>query len=182
MPDVSLSVSWSRRAVLGLGLGGVALLAGSTSASATSVIVDQITFEVPNGFRAAPAGVQLGQDWQWSAVRDGRSDGRPAAVILARSDVDSTTSDEIFGLLLAPSMTGTTPELELGSTRTRAMPGGSAARLDVTYAASRGFRYHGAVLAVTRPKLSAAVIVVLGDDTLTAGTIDGVLGSTRWLP
>jgi hypothetical protein len=36
------------------------------------------------------------------------------------------------------------------------------------------------MLIATRPEPPAAVLVVVGSEALTAGTIDGVLDSARW--
>jgi hypothetical protein len=53
--------------------------------------------------------------------------------------------------------------------------------MEVSYAASRGRTYHGTLLLATRPAPPSGLLVVLGDDTLTAGTMDGVLDSARWM-
>jgi hypothetical protein len=103
-------------------------------------------------------------------------------VVLARADLASTAPGEILGLLLASSVTGLMPGLEIGGSRTRAFPGGGdQTRLEVSYAASRGGAYHGTLLVATRPEPPAGLLVVLGDDTLTAGTMNGVLDSARWV-
>ena len=63
----------------------------------------------------------------------------------------------------------------------RSMPGGGEQlRVNVGYAATLGFPYHGTMLVATRSEPPAGLVVVLGGDLLTAGTIDGVLDSARW--
>jgi hypothetical protein len=53
--------------------------------------------------------------------------------------------------------------------------------MEVSYAASRGRIYHGTLMIATRPEPPGGLLVVLGDDTLTAGTMNGVLDSARWV-
>ena len=150
--------------------------------SAAQVRVGDLSFEVPETIRPTAPGRALGQGWQWCGVQDGGPADRPATVVLARADLASTAPEEILGLLLASSVTGLMPGLEIGGARTRAMPGGGdQTRLEVSYAASRGRSYHGTLLVATRPKPPGGLLVVLGDDTLTAGTMNGVLDSARWV-
>ncbi len=110
-----------------------------------------------------------------------RPSSPPSAVLLARADLPSVEPEEVIALLLAGSATGRLPQLEWGARRDRAMPGGGdQTRIDVRYSVSRRLTYHGAILVATRPQPPAGVLVVLGDDTLTAGTVDALLDSARW--
>jgi hypothetical protein len=163
-------------------LSALGLLVTSTAALAAAITVGELAFEVPETIRPTEPGRALGQGWQWCGIRDGGSADRPATVLLARADLASTAPEEILGLLLASSVTGLMPGLEIGGSRTRAFPGGGdQTRLEVSYAASRGHAYHGTLLVATRPEPPAGLLVVLGDDTLTAGTMNGVLDSARWV-
>jgi hypothetical protein len=61
------------------------------------------------------------------------------------------------------------------------MPGGGdQTRIDLAYAAAQALPFHGTLLVATRPEPPAAVLVMVGSDALTAGTIDGVLDSAEW--
>ena len=102
--------------------------------------------------------------------------------MLARADVFSVDPQEVVGLLLASSVVGSMPGLQLGARRVRSMPGGGdQTRVDVRYLAGRDLPFHGTILVATRPEPPAAVLAMVGNDDLTAGTIDGVLDSARWL-
>ena len=180
-PPESAQSRWARRSVLVLGLSAVALLVTHRDASATAVTVGGLSFEVPETIRSTAPGTAMGQGWQWCGVSAGSAD-RPATVVLARADLASTEPEEILGLLLASSSTGLMPDLVIGGTRTRAMPGGGdQTRMEVSYAAGRRRTYHGTLLVATRPEPPGGLLVVLGDDTLTAGTMNGVLDSARWV-
>jgi hypothetical protein len=181
-PPESAQPRWARRSVLILGLSALGLLVTRTVALATAVRVGSLSFEVPETIRPTVPQTAMGQGWQWCGVRDGGSSDRPATVVLARADLASTEPEEILGLLLASSTTGLMPGLVIGGSRTRAMPGGGdQTRMEVSYAASQGRTYHGTLLVATRPEPPGGLLVVLGDDTLTAGTMNGVLDSARWV-
>jgi hypothetical protein len=180
-PRESAHPRWARRSVLILGLSAVGLLLTRTAALATAVTVGGLYFEVPQTIRPTVPETAMGQGWQWCGVYGGPAD-RPTTVVLARADLASTEPEEILGLLLASSTTGLIPGLKIGGSRTRAMPGGGdQTRMEVSYAASRGRTYHGTLLVATRSKPPGGLLVVLGDDTLTAGTMNGVLDSARWV-
>ncbi|HEV2930112.1 MAG TPA: hypothetical protein VGW74_15570 [Propionibacteriaceae bacterium] len=174
---------WTRRSMLALGAGSTALLLGSTPARGLTVTVDGLSFAVPETIRPVPADSSLGQGWQWLGRLDQPSAGRRAAiVVLARADIGSIDPQEVLGLLLASSAAGFMPGLRLGARRVRSMPGGGdQTRIDVRYLAGRSLPFHGTMLIATRPEPPAAALVMVGDDELTAGTIDGVLDSARWL-
>jgi hypothetical protein len=180
-PPESAQPPWARRSVLVLGLSAVGLLLTRTAALATAVTVGGLSFEVPETIRPTVPRTAMGQGWQWCGVYAGSAD-RPATLVLARADLASTEPEEILGLLLASSTTGLMPGLQIGGSRRRAMPGGGdQTRMEVSYAASRGRIYHGALMIATRPEPPGGLLVVLGDDTLTAGTMNGVLDSARWV-
>ena len=174
---------WTRRSVLALGFGSAALLLGSTPARGLAVTVGGLSFAVPETIRPVVADASLGQGWQWQGRQDQPSAGRRAAtVVLARADIASIDPQEVIGLLLASSTAGFLPGLQLGARRDRSMPGGGdQTRIDLRYVAARSLEFHGTVLVATRPEPPAAALVMVGDDDLTAGTIDGVLDSARWL-
>jgi hypothetical protein len=173
---------WTRRSVLALGVGSAALMLGSTPARGLTVSVGGLSFVVPETIRPVPADHSLGRDWQWMGRLDQSSAGRAATVVLARADIASIDPQEVIGLLLASSTAGLIPGLQLGARRVRSMPGGGdQTRIDVRYLAGRSLPFHGTVLVATRPEPPAAALVMVGDDDLTAGTIDGVLDSARWL-
>jgi hypothetical protein len=174
--------SWTRRSVLALGAGSVALLLGRTPARAVSVTVGGLSFAVPDAVTPVPADSSLGVGWQWRGRLDQPVGGRPATVVLARADVASIDPQEVVGLLLAGSIAGSMPGLQLGARRVRSMPGGGdQTRIDIRYLAGRDLAFHGTILVATRPEPPAAVLAMVGNDDLTAGTIDGVLDSARWL-
>jgi hypothetical protein len=182
VPNLS-SRRWTRRSVLALGAGSAALLLGTTPARGLTITVDGLSFVVPDMIRPVPADSSLGQGWQWLGRLDQPSAARRAAtVVLARADLASVDPHEVLGLLLASSTAGFMPGLELGTRRVRSMPGGGdQTRIDVRYLAGRDLPFHGTILVATRPEPPAAALVIVGDDDLTAGTIDGVLDSARWL-
>ena len=174
---------WTRRSLLALGAGSAALLVGSTPARGLAVTVGGLSFAVPESIRPVPADSSLGQGWQWLGRHDQPSVGRRAAtVVLARADIASIDPHEVVGLLLASSTAGFMPGLQLGARRVRSMPvGGDQTRIDLRYIAGRALPFHGTMLVATRPEPPAAALVLVGDDDLTAGIIDGVLDSARWL-
>ena len=182
MPHLS-SRRWTRRSVLVLGAGSAALMLGRTPASGLAVTVGGFSFAVPDTVRPVPADPSLGQGWQWLGRLDQPSAGpRAATVVLARADIASIDPQEVIGLLLASSTAGFLPRLQLGARRVRSMPGGGdQTRIDLRYVAGRSLPFHGTMLVATRPEPPAAALVMVGDDDLTAGTIDEVLDSARWL-
>ena len=181
MPDLS-SRRWTRRSVLALGAGSTILLLGSTPARGLAVTVGALSFSVPETIRPVPDDSSLGQGWQWRGRLDQPSAHRAATVVLARADIASVDPQEVIGLLLASSTAGFLPGLQLGARRARPMPGGGdQTRIDLRYVAGRDLPFHGTVLVATHPEPPAAALVIVGDDDLTAGTIDGVLDSARWL-
>jgi hypothetical protein len=169
--------------VLALGAGSAALLLGGTPARGVSVTVGGLSFAVPEEITPVAADSSLGQGWQWLGRLDQPAGGRAATVVLARADIASNDPQEVIGLLLASSTAGFLPGLQLGARRVRSMPGGGdQTRIDLRYLAGRDLPFHGTILVATRPEPPAAALVMVGDDHLTAGTIDGVLDSARWLP
>ncbi len=117
----------TRRAVLaGAGLAGLAvLLPGSRSAAAGTRIGD-LELDVPADLSEQPA-ASYGNGWQWAAARG------TSATVLARADLDSTSTSEILGLLLAGTIAGDLPGLRLGEVAHRAMAGGEQIRVEVAY-------------------------------------------------
>ncbi len=182
MPDLN-SHRWTRRSVLGLSAGSAILLLGGTPAHGLDVTVGGLSFAVPDTIRPAPADSSLGEGWQWLGRLDQASPGqRAATVVLARADIGSIDPQEVLGLLFASSVAAFLPGLQLGARRVRLMPGGGdQTRIDLRYLAARDPPFHGTILVATRAEPPAAALVMVGDDGLTAGTIDGVLDSARWL-
>jgi hypothetical protein len=171
---------WMWRSVLVLAVSALSFATIATPAGAAAVTVDQLIFTVPLDVSRTLPEASLGSGWQWL----GRSSGGKRAastVVLARADLQVSDPDEILGLVLAGSAAGVLPDLRIGDSRTTAMPGeGVETRVNLTYVPEAGVTYHGALLMATRGSGPAALLVVLGDDQLTAGTIDAVLGSARW--
>ena len=182
MSDLT-SRTWTRRSMLALAAGSATLLLGSTPARGVAVTVAGLSFSVPDSITPVPADSALGQGWQWQGRADQPSlGGRAATVVLARADIASVDPQEVIGLLLASSSAGWLPELQLGTPRVRSMPGGGdQTRIDVRYLAGRDLPFHGTILVATRAEPPAAVLAMVGDDDLTAGTVDAVLDSARWL-
>ncbi len=187
MPDLATAPAarrWTRRSVLALGAASASLLLMRTPAQGAPITVGDLSFTVPDTVRPVPpaGSTSLGLGWQWRGRGDSpTSDGRAAPVVLARADLASIDTQEIVGLLLANAVAGSLPGLELGPRRVRSMPGGGdQTRIDLAYAAARALPFHGTMLIATRPEPPAAVLVVVGSEALTAGTIDGVLDSARW--
>ncbi|SEP70770.1 hypothetical protein [Microlunatus flavus] len=174
----------TRRGFLALGLvsaAGLALAGSAEPALAAAVTVGGLQFDVPDDLRPAAAGAELGGGtWQWRGVRGTPAGAAGFMVVLARADLDSTDGGEVVGLMLADGLDGHLPGLVVGSRRSRSMPGGGEQlRLDLTYgSAPRTLR--GTLLVATREDRPAAVLAVLGDDTLTAGDLATVLDSARW--
>ncbi len=172
----------SRRAFLGLGLGSVgALLAGASAAAApATVTVGGLALEVPADVQALPAGDRLGgPSWSWRGRRTATSG---AFLVLARADLASADAEEVVGWLLASGLVGSLPGLATQSRRSRTTPGGGdQARLDVAYEVATDVRWSGTLLVATRPTGPAGVVLVLGDDRLTAGEVAAVLDSVRWV-
>lgn len=160
--------------MLGLGSAGALLVGGSATAAGDTVTLGDLAFEVPADVRAAaPA-----SGWGW---RGERSAATGAFLVLARADLASTDAEEVVGWLLAGGLVGALPDLAVQTRRNRTTSGGGEqARLDVAYAAGPGLRYHGTLLVATRPTGTAGVVLVLGDDRLTAGEVSSVLDSVRW--
>lgn len=185
MPDLTLpGRRWTRRAVLVLGAGAVGLLLARTPARAGAVTVGGLSFTVPDEIRPVDSGgTALGAGWQWQGRGDGSDpDRRAAPVVLARADIASVDPQEVIGLLLASATAGQLPGLELRGRRARPMPGGGdQTRLDLAYAAAPSLPFHGTLLIATRPEPPAAVLAVLGGDGLTAGTVEQILDSARWV-
>jgi len=172
----------TRRALLALGLGsvGALLVGGAATAALGTVTLGSLTFDVPADVHESPASTALGgASWAW---RGSRSSATGAFVVLARADLASTDAEEVVGWLLASGLVGALPGLVAQTRRTRTMPGGGEqVRLDVAYAAGPGVPYHGTLLVATRPTGPAGVVLVLGDDRLTAGEVSSVLDSARWV-
>lgn len=170
----------TRRSVLALGVGAVGLVALPAPARADVVTVGRLSFTVPAEVRAAAPDPALGYGWQWH----GRSGAGPVppTVVLARADLPAGDAGEVLGLLLAGSAAGLLAGLQVDGRRRRAMPGGGdQSRYALRYAVRRDLAYHGQLLVAARPAAPGALLVVLGDDQLTAGTVDAVLESARWL-
>jgi hypothetical protein len=170
--------------MLALAAASAGLLLARTPARSVPVAVGELSFTVPDTVRPVPApgGTALGWGWQWRGRGEpATGDDRTAPVVLARVDLASIDPQEIVGLLLANAAAGSLPGLELGARRVRSMPGGGdQTRIDLAYAVARSLRFHGTLLVATRPEPPAGVLVMVGSDALTAGTIDGVLDSARW--
>ncbi len=187
MPDLVPTPAgrrWTRRSVLALAAASAGLLLARTPAEGAVISVGELSFTVPDTIRPVPpaGATSLGRGWQWSGRGEPSGpDDRTAPVVLARADLASVDPQEITGLLLANAAAGLLPGLELGSNRVRSMPGGGEqTRIDLAYAVASSLPFHGTMLIATRPQPPAAVLVMVGGDALTAGTIDGVLGSARW--
>lgn len=172
---------WTRRSALALGLAAASTVWLPRTAGAAPITVGDLTFTVPAEIDAVPPDDALGRNWQWQG-QTSSSGSLPATAVLARADLASTDPEEVLGLVLAGSAAGFLPGLSLTGRRTRPMPGGGdQARINLAYAARSDLAYHGTLLIATREQAPSALLVVLGDDQLTAGTIDGVLESARWL-
>ena len=176
-----MSAVLGRRGLLALGLGsaGALLVGASATAAPVAVTVGGLAFEVPADVTPAPASTALGgPSWSWRGTRDPAGG---AFVVLARADLASSDAEEVVGWFLAAGLVGALPDLTAQSRRSRAMPGGGQqARLDVAYAAGTDVRYSGTLLVATREARPAGVLLVLGDDRLTAGEVAAVLDSARW--
>lgn len=174
----------TRRGFLALGLAattGLALAGSTQPASAATVTVGGLQFDVPDDVRPAPDLPELGgPSWQWRGVRGAPTGTEGFMVVLARADLASTDGSEVVGLLLSEGLAGHLPGLVVESRRSRSMPGGGEQlRLDLGYGVAPR-RRRGTVLVAARDRPSAAVLVVLGNDSLTAGDVSGVLDSARW--
>lgn len=172
---------WTRRSALTLGLTvlGTALLVDPAGAAA--ITVGDLAFTAPDGVAPTSADDTSGHHWQWQGQTSG-TDQAPATVVQARADLASTDPEEILAMVLASSAAGLLPGLALAGRRVRSMPGGGdQTRVNLTYRIRSDLAYHGTLLIATRREAASGLIAVLGNDALTAGTIDGVLDSARWL-
>jgi hypothetical protein len=105
----------------------------------------------------------------------------PSTLVLARADLAATDAGEVLGLVLSGSAAGMLPDLRLSNRRTRPMPSsGDQTRLSLQYSPGPGVTYHGEILIAVRPVRLAGLLVVLGDEELTAATADSILESARW--
>jgi hypothetical protein len=173
---------WGRRSVLLIGVAALGGMAWPAPAGANVVSVGDLSFTVPPTISPSPPTDDLGEAWQWQGRTPGSST-LPATVVLARADVAATDPEEVLGLVLAGSVSGLLADLQLTSRRSRPMPGGGdQTRVGLQYTAGQDLAYHGELLIATRQAPPAGLLVVLGDDQLTAGTIDSVLESARWRP
>lgn len=183
MPDLTPG-RWTRRSALALGLTAVAvgLTARPAPAESAPVTLGDFRFDVPTGVRPTAQIPGLTRPWPWQGASAARAEGPPATLVLARADLDSTDAEEVLGLLLAGAGGGQLPGLVTQPRRTRDLGDGRGEqlRIDLSYQVTRLLRYRGTLLITTRPRPPAAVLVVLGDDTLTAGTVSAVLDSVRW--
>lgn len=175
--------TWTRRSALILALTAVGGAVLARPAGAAEITVGDLTFTVPSTITPGPAAAQTtyGRYWQWQGQTPGPK-ADPATVVLARADLPSTDPEEILALVLAGSAAGLLPGLLLTGRRTRSMPGGEEqTRVSLSYTVRPGVAYHGTLLIATRADAASALMAVLGDDQLTAGDIDAVLDSARWL-
>lgn len=173
--------TWTRRSALALGLATIGIAGRPTPAGAAEITVGDLAFTVPSTITATGPNDQLGQHWQWQGQTPGAG-ADPATVVLARADLPGTDPEEILGLVLAGSAIGLLPGLSLTGRRDRSMPGGGEqTRISLAYTFRPDLDYHGTLLVATREQTPSGLMAVLGDDLLTAGTIDSVLDSARWL-
>ena len=178
---------WACRLVVGLCLFALAASGQLPTAAAATVSVGDLTFIVPGTISesASTGPGHLPQSsfeggWQWVG-RTAATAPLPSTVVLARADLATTDAGELLGLVLAGSATGRLPDLRLTSHRSRPMPGsGEQTRIGLEYSAGTGVIYHGELLIATRPTPPAALLVVLGNEELTAATVDSILESARW--
>lgn len=175
---------WTRRSALVLGLSAVGLCLAVDPAPAVvlPVSLGDLTFDVPTDVRPAAQVPGITRPWPWQGTAPVDPGAPPSMIVLARADLASTDAEEILGLLLAGTVGGQLPGLLTQPRRIRALGGGRGeqVRVDLSYAAGSEQTYRGTVLIATRPAPPAAVLVVLGNDSLTAGTVSAVLDSLRW--
>jgi hypothetical protein len=177
---------WIRLLVLALCLFPLIATGHPLTAAAAPVSVDNLTFTVPTTIQqgslspSTGSGHVVGDGWQWVGETAGTG-AVPSTVVLARADLAATDAGELLGLVLAGSATGMLPDLRLTNRRTRPMPGGGEqTRIGLEYSVGAGATYHGELLIATRPTLPAGLLVVLGNEQLTAATVAGILESARW--
>ncbi|GAA1825228.1 hypothetical protein ACFFOM_12010 [Microlunatus capsulatus] len=170
--------SWTRRSALALGLSAAALLVAPARAATTEVRLGALAFAVPAGLLPVDD-PGLGSGWQWRGAGPGRS-----PVVLARAELAAISPEEVLALVLAGAGAGLLPGLRLGPRRRRttpgAAPGDAQLRAELGWRSAAGRPARGTLLAATRVGGPAALVAVLGDATLTAGTVDAVLDSVRW--
>jgi hypothetical protein len=177
---------WTPRLALALSVLVIVAGAHPTTAAAESVSVGDLSFTVPATISptgpgsSASGGVSVGEGWQWAGRTSGAT-AVPSTLVLARADLAATDAGEVLGLVLSGSAAGMLPDLRLSNRRTRPMPGsGDQTRVSLQYSPGPGETYHGEILIAARPARPAALLVVLGDEELTAATADSILESARW--
>lgn len=166
--------------MLALGVAVAGLAARPLRVEGAEITVGDLGFSVPATVGEAPAESFLGDGWQWQGRTAGTA-AVPRTVVLARADLPGSDAEEVLGLLLAGAPAGWLGNLRVAPRRTREMPGGGdQTRVGVAYSPGKNLRYLGELLIATRTAPPSGLLAVLGDDGLTAGTIDGVLDSARW--
>jgi hypothetical protein len=177
---------WVRRLVLALCLFPLVAIEHPSTAAAAPVSVGSLSFTVPTtiqqGTSSPSTGLRhvVGNGWQWVGQTAGTGP-LASTVVLARADLAATDAGEVLGLVLAGSATGMLPDLRVTNRRTRPMPGGGEqTRIGLEYSVRSGAEYDGELLIATRPTPPAGLLVVMGNEQLTAATVDGILESARW--
>ena len=102
-------------------------------------------------------------------------------MVLARADIASIDPQEFWGCCSPARSQRSLPGLELGARRVRSMPGGGdQTRIDLATLAARDAAVPRHDAGCDPAGAAGGGAGVVGDDGLTAGTIDGVLDSARW--
>lgn len=169
------SSSFPRRTLLAGTAAAAALLAGSTPARAADARAGDLSFRVPSAVLAkTPA-----PPWQWYGEQPGGSG--PVASVSARGDLQGASPQELQTALFAPQLTGHLPGLEFDTAQLSSLADTVQLRQPFSYQASPGVRHTGVALMMSQAE-RAGLLVVVGDSrVVTAGMVDGILGSARFI-
>ncbi|QDP96625.1 hypothetical protein FOE78_12515 [Microlunatus elymi] len=152
-----------------------ALLASSARAQADTVRAGRLSFTPPDGVQSVPPA----DGWQWQGERPGSP--APAVIVLARGDLTPAAPDELLNLLIAPAAAGRLPDLRLDDRRTVSEDNGDQLRQSFSYTPTRGVSYSGTALFTSGPDHSGILLIAGSSAVLTAGRVDQLLDSARWV-
>lgn len=172
-PSGRRSPGLPRRTLLVGTVAAAALLAGSTPARAADARAGDLSFRVPSAVLPKTPS----PPWQWYGEQSGGS--LPVASVLARGDLQGASPQELQTALFAPQLTGNLPGLQFDTARLSTLVDTVQLRQPFSYEASHGVRHTGVALMISQGD-RAGLLVVVGDSrVVTAGMIDGILGSAR---
>ncbi|TDT31286.1 hypothetical protein [Naumannella halotolerans] len=167
-------------------LGAATLLGASVPlARADTLTVGDLSFTPGADLAEGSSVVVPDLNWQWQGYRG--SQVAPSAVMLARADLHTGSSDEVLALMMSSAATGAQPGLEILGRTERGTSSDLRTRIDLRYrltsdagSTTDGITYEGAMLVLTRSTGPAGILVVLSSGSITGTALTGVVESARW--